>query len=356
MTSQYQSVDFNELETYDTQILEPRLMEFINKKKYYKKNHIIPSISLEKEYNISKNDIKIIKDFYNGKTNINYHQDLIDPLQSSSFESSKYNLSQDPRLKKVEQKQQKDKEANSMRLNFSNLNLNSNQNYMQTNLDTRPANFSHKVIKASQNKYNPNKNFFDDNINADAELNISRNNSINSRDCFKDEKWNPHKIQQNTPSKIPDYKGRLNWADNNYVNNFDNDIDNIVKKIDNYRIDNYKEDIKESYIDDENKVYISGMKCKNNRGNTNNYMERSIMTGKKGGDIEIDNYIRVGEGFGNTQSKKSIGYPSTYEHNFQYISNDMQIPEHTVMDRVGIATRTFNKTNGKAKYEREIMH
>ena len=38
-------------------LLEPRLMEYIGKKKFYKENDIQPAVPLETEYQITKNDI-----------------------------------------------------------------------------------------------------------------------------------------------------------------------------------------------------------------------------------------------------------------------------------------------------------
>ena len=70
-------------------------------------------------------------------------------------------------------------------------------------------------------------------------------------------------------------------------------------------------------------------------------------------DVNVANYLSIGEAPGPT-SKKSFGYPSTFEHNFQYIDDDMQKPEHVVMERP-FPTRIFNKTVARPKYQREIL-
>ena len=48
-------------------MLEPRLQEYIKKKKYYKDNNIEPCISLEKEYLITVRDKKFLKEFIKGR-------------------------------------------------------------------------------------------------------------------------------------------------------------------------------------------------------------------------------------------------------------------------------------------------
>lgn len=52
-----------------------------------------------------------------------------------------------------------------------------------------------------------------------------------------------------------------------------------------------------------------------------------------------------------SQHFKSTGYPSTFEHNFNYISNNMQLPEHSCEER-GFPSRSLNKSVNK---KREVM-
>ena len=61
-------------------------------------------------------------------------------------------------------------------------------------------------------------------------------------------------------------------------------------------------------------------------------------------DIGVDTYMK----FGTTpfRSGKSLGYPSTIEHSFNYISPDIQDPNHVVSER-GIPSRGFNKMRNK---------
>lgn len=51
-------------------MLEPRLQEYIKKKKTYKKSGFVPCISLEKQYQITEMDIKVMKAFLKGNKQI----------------------------------------------------------------------------------------------------------------------------------------------------------------------------------------------------------------------------------------------------------------------------------------------
>ena len=85
-------------------MLEPRLQEYMKKRKYYKKNDILPIVSLEKEFSITNVDKKLLKEFLRGNTNV-YKQDQYERIISEkkkerSFPSSTYK--EDPRVIKIE--------------------------------------------------------------------------------------------------------------------------------------------------------------------------------------------------------------------------------------------------------------
>ena len=56
----FYNCDVAEFENIATKKLEPRLIEYIQKKKYFKKNNIHDDL-IEREFNISKADIEKIK-------------------------------------------------------------------------------------------------------------------------------------------------------------------------------------------------------------------------------------------------------------------------------------------------------
>lgn len=89
---------FADLSCNDNILLEPRIQEYIRKKKYYKQNGIEPSINIEQEYNISNYDKKQIRNFLKGGRNLYTNQNLeinniknnkIDYFPSSTMEVDK---------------------------------------------------------------------------------------------------------------------------------------------------------------------------------------------------------------------------------------------------------------------------
>lgn len=63
-------------------------------------------------------------------------------------------------------------------------------------------------------------------------------------------------------------------------------------------------------------------------------------------DINVENYMY--NNFEGSQSKKSLGFPSTFEHGFQYLNNDYQ-PFN--LENRAISTRLENKTIAKSNVQ-----
>ena len=90
-------------------MLEPRLQEYLKKKRYYRDNQIEPCISAEKEFQISTSDLKILRSFLNGNKKI-YNKKVYNKLVSTkeekpSFPSSKFK--DDKRVPKIEKSTQR---------------------------------------------------------------------------------------------------------------------------------------------------------------------------------------------------------------------------------------------------------
>jgi len=92
--------------------------------------------------------------------------------------------------------------------------------------------------------------------------------------------------------------------------------------------------------------------------NTSTYQPIPYMGTKAGlKDINASNALQCGYP---TRGAKSYGYKNPSEHYFDYIDDDLQKPEHTVMPfpRGGMQTRNDNHETGskkRQKYQREIM-
>lgn len=73
-------------------MLEPRLQEYIRKKKFYKKSGVILTIPLEKAYQISEADIKIMKEFLKGNKKIYGNYFITDNIErAKDFDEEKKN-------------------------------------------------------------------------------------------------------------------------------------------------------------------------------------------------------------------------------------------------------------------------
>lgn len=95
-------------------MLEPRLQEYIRKKKYYKENNIQPVIRLEKEFSITEHDKKVIKNFLRGKKDMYKTENLeinnTKSVKKNYFPSRKFR--KDERLEKFKNKERFDQPKN----------------------------------------------------------------------------------------------------------------------------------------------------------------------------------------------------------------------------------------------------
>ena len=99
-------------ETADDRMLEPRLIDYMKKKKYYKLNNVRPLVPLEKDFNITKHDLKTIN-LYISKLKQSKKQNTTQKLSyktqfsnKSQFPSKKFKHDKRvPQLKKPIQKQ-----------------------------------------------------------------------------------------------------------------------------------------------------------------------------------------------------------------------------------------------------------
>jgi hypothetical protein len=346
----------------DRIMLEPRLMQYIEKTKYYKNNNIDPVVPLEQEYGITDKDVMKIRAYRRGDNEnvVDKFQDLVDP-SDAQFPSATFE--KDERFNRLKKKQQRDRDANNQRHDYD---------IMADNYDmyggskrfasTMGDNFSHNTIDKNNYSTRSNKsNRRNEHVPSTYE---SGRNFRGDYDAVPKHSYRNDSRKYSNPSRIPDYRARLH---NGYVAEGVADVDNIIGRIDSYRDYDTNNDRRgrRSYgrmsqmnpMDLDTKRVLPNNRNNNKRDKQNNYMAVPYMSGNGIRDMDMDNYIRSGDiGSNSTQSRRSIGYPSTFEHGFQYISNDMQIPEHTVMDR-GFASRNLNKSEARQKfrYEREVM-
>lgn len=317
--------------------LEPRLVEYINKKKFYRKNSI-ESDTLEKEYNISDYDILRIKSFAKGEKDKHLRfQDYVDTSQAY-FPSEK--LKQDPRFDRIKKKQEKIKDAGRQRHNYGNM-----SNTYDMYRDDRPF-ASACGDDFSESGFHPREWFENSRESNTSDFNQYEERPTTRRTTSKKSKdFNETNTYTQPKSK---YNGRLPYG--TQINDT-NTIDDILNQMNSTR-DNYSRTMeRETEFD-----VCSGNVIPNVRGRRNESYSEQHKTvpfmGDMRGDrnMDFDNYVK----FGNmTRGSKSIGYPNPVEHYFDYISPDIQDPKHVVMD-YGVPSRSWNRERG-SKVKRDMM-
>jgi hypothetical protein len=262
--------------------MDPRLTGYLKKKQYYKKNNI-DSSNLENEFGITKDDLMKIR-AYLRNDKVDHHSEFI-KIGVSSFPSDKFAL--DPRFERMKKKTDREKEAIASKSNLKHL----EKEYDMYRQDRTYASLTNNDFSSfteplfmqesrDDRMYNPNVSLFNFD---DKKPSVSKNNTY------------VHPKSR--------YNGYLDGQSRSIVSDNIPDIDTKF---------------------DGNKIFSHTMS--NMRSNLS--------------DIDTDTFIKFGET--PSRSKKSLGYPSSFEHQFDYISPDIQMAEHTVSHR-GMPSRVYNK-------------
>ena len=338
----YEDSDFYDCSKDDDIMLDPRLSEYLKKKRYFRDNGI-EMHQLEKEFNITDKDSMRIRAYFRGD-NKNYnntkHQDLIDPIEAD-FPSSKFK--KDARLDRIKKKQVMEEEASNQRKNYGLM----NRGYDMYRSDRPFASAYGDDFKKSE--FHP-KQWFEES-NRDEFDSHSNEWFQNSRDANND--WNPHVARDNKPKKSfsksntytnprSKYNGYL--PNESSISHDPHSIDSIIGELDSYahKVNSPYGRLNEMDLD--HKVVLPNGNCSNRRETENNYRSVPYMSGVGNRDIDVDTFVR----FGTTPSRgsKSLGYPNPIEHHFDYISDDIQNPDHVVNER-GLPSRMFNKETAR---------
>ena len=312
----------------DGLFLEPRLQEYLKKKLYYKKNHIMESVPLEQEFDISKEDIKRIKAFSNGdniydkKLQGNFIERARQPKSFSFNADAVYKA--DPRYQRLQKKIMKDKEA------------------MQTRHDQ--GSFSQDYFKPITNFFrepNMNDNIYKKELAPLTPMDSRADNSRNIYEC---------KTKFRSPQT---YTDQTHFISENNDNDNDNNtsLGRIIGSMQSYGNEcNEPYYERPSEMDTDFKMVIPNIKS-NGKKSINSSSYRAVpYAGRSAGirDIGIESDVKYSA---STRGGKSIGYPNPTEHYYDYISKDLQDPRNVVNDR-GISTRLVNK---KVAHKREAF-
>lgn len=274
--------------------LDPRYRDYLEKKKFYKENNITGH-DLEKEYQITLDDKRKIREFFlrrKTKQDQNYYdKSMFVDVRKSSFLSEQI---QDPRMERLHKKQQSHQDAKAQRYNYSNI---SRKYDMYRNDRPFSSAFGNDF---TDNKFTPWQ-WFDETCG-----NTFEPGTV----IFKENKIKPKRNKvDRTFASSNTYKMKNNYGRNTYLfgevdQDYEDVVGEMVEKLDKY-------------------------------------------------NVNVDNYLQYGEGdyyAGTVRGKsKSIGYRNPAEHYFSYISKDIQDPNH-VVNPYGVSTRTMNRVQPKQRY------
>ena len=353
--------DYYDCTKVDEIMLEPRLMEYLKKKKYFKENDIDGEF-LTKEFGITDRDVMKLRAYMRGDKkgyNDPKHQDMIDP-NGSFFPSAK--LKKDPRLDRIKQKQKRETDASQQRNNYGDMKgrydmyRNDRPFASAYGDDFKSRDFDPREWIDSRDTNNGARTYAPGN-----DLNfqeMGQRFNANSREEVQSRSRSNPNVAQPRPERRS--MARLNTytqprsIHNGYLPNqsvIESDphsVDAIIGELDSYRNKINTPYNSGSMMDLDHKVVLPNGNCNERRGTENHYKHVPNMTGGLR-DIDTDTYMK----FGSAPSKaKSLGHRNPAEHYFSYISNDIQDVQHVVNSR-GMPSRSLNRQI--ARPQRAVM-
>lgn len=334
-------------------MLEPRLQEYLKKKKYYKDNNIEPCISLEKEFLITVRDKKFLKDFIRGRRDM-YKKEC---HQLKNEKNSRYKPKQS-----FPSKQFRDNDSRVQKINKQTHDM--------------PLNMGMFVPDKKNDRYYEGKVQNMDKIMDARDLKLQSDKSHNSRDLSTSndslDKYFTQKILGNSKEKCKlnkiTEKDLFNNNEYGQFKNYDAMETHDYRYLDkDERRNNRKPDAiygecdkptfsEKSDMDFDTKVVMPNISSKNKRDlSTFDYrmnMYESNELDFRNTDLETNMVRGIPH-----HTTKSYGYKNPSEHYYQYIDSDFQNPDNSDLPfaRGGDSTRRSNKGLSKQKYVRDIM-
>ena len=319
-------------------MLDPRLRNYIQYRKAYERDGIDTGVSLEKMFQISKEDLKTIRKFTNGKRDL-YTMKKLGRSETNfvkrikqKFENVNDKFKNDPHYKKLQEKMKKTRDAVEQRNNYKTIENNYDM-YSDNELTNR--NMLHVKYK------NEIRTPYDtiENQNKKRDLNHYYLKNKNKNKFLLDS--NDDDLKYDNPNHIFHPKRRSNMVYHNEPKISLNE--RLRTNIKNNTVSKIKESIK---MTDTYREKIGTHSYSNTRDLDSNSIP--ALYGDNLRSIDADTDMRFGV---NSRGGKSLGYKNPFEHQFQYIDDDLQHPDHVVNDR-GISTRLYNKS--RRKYKRDI--
>lgn len=379
-------MDYNDAFNIGTIQLEPRLQEYLRRKRFNQENDIEPPISEEKEFCITQYDLDLIKRHSKGTKKLYTSRRLAkDPNfvkpDSTDFElaNHQYDFKKDPRYKRLQKKMQSHKLAQQQIRNFEGIDEDYTIFHQTNPYDLKPEKRSQTLAKPYfDNSYvstiPDNRNGFDvmmdsrdlvlgssretvkrsNNSNSKSNPNSRSNTNSNSRSnsrssteydnmysdnlfgdndrgqyCYSPNRKSNNEHTYHHPPKIS-YNQRVG---NNQLTvsggmKHSREVNDIIGNIDTYNKHlNQTYDYVPGDMDLDTHTYTPGTRSNTQRENSLDYQAIPFGYGNGLPDISVEESLKGGI---RDSSKKSIGFENSFEHNFNYISPDISDYRHTV--------------------------
>jgi hypothetical protein len=387
--------------------LEPRLQEYMNKKKFYKQNNITPGIPVEHEFQITKEDRKLLRSYLRGNTDVYKKYDVVyNQLEKKSHSHTKKRqyfpsreFRDDPRVPEI---QKNENTRNILPVNRGMFVPENRGRYYdepettgmgKAMLDSRD--FPEFVYDEVKNQRKPVTGESFDSVNYNKDIPIDGRGFNQNHDQFFptiDPKIDPGRERHSkynsqfrippdpyTRETDPDPRNKFIISDlrEPYVNRQRNDqyngYDNGNKYMNYNTIGDYEMRGDEtstkqfdqiprysaaSDMDLDNKVVIPNLKTTSKDLDYSDYrLESYFGQDRNTRDPDVESDLVRGMPASRAHNR-SYGYRNPSENYFQYLDQDFQNPDNSVMGfpRGGEATRLDNKKMAKnQKYERRIM-
>lgn len=356
-------------------MLEPRLQEYIKKKQHYKKNGIELCYPLEKEFQITKKDKKMIKRFLQGGTDIYDYDNNEFGMRNERKKRKQYFPSKafrdnDERVLKV------NKQTRDAPPNLGMFAPNAGESYYEgpvTNFDENSIIDSRYFSNGYGFKgFNLNESRFDPRTDTKMEYGLEEFNKYDSQyrvdPQFRYEQVDPrnkyiisdltkgeHSHGQNTLASNYQFEQR----DYDNYNLLDEDVQTILGRRDSYASQVVPTFSDKSNMDLRNKVNIPNINASGKKDlNTSGYVRSPFINTMDGITNSMTNANIETEMIRGmpTRTQKSYGFRNPNEHYFHYIDDDFQNPDNSVLPFMqgGESSRLNNKKLAKQNYVRDF--
>jgi len=333
--------------------LEPRLQEYMAKKKYYIDNDIEPSVPLEKQFQITPMDIKIIKSYARGNTNV--YDKVAKKYQKEGPSRKKYTFPSKELMndKRIQQLQGISRDAPVNRGMFV---PDRRGRYYE---DMETTNNNDQMLFARG--FNKGETRFQPRIDPKIDPGLETHSKYESQFRIPP---NPY-IRETDPDPrnkhiISDLHNRQNRQEQqNKLQQDKLEEEQALKQLNQYYYNEIPKYSAASDMDTRHKVVIPNMgsTSKSDLDYSNYRLENYFDNNDNTMNSELESDLVRGMPTTRTHNR-SYGYRNPQENYYDFVDPDFNNPAHTVESwaRGGAATRLDNKTIAKNRtYNRDIL-